>query len=98
MLLTDERFADEVAFIERYQAWPCWPVLPVKNMNRGNPGFAGGEGIGIMLNINEEVPTKVWLINILRLTTGPILDQIKDVQVLEFDSIEYLVRAGWVAD
>jgi len=51
-----------------------------------------------MLNINEEVPTKVWLINILRLTTGPILDQIKDVQVLEFDSIEYLVRAGWVAD
>lgn len=96
----EAEIAEEASFIERQQIWPLWPLLPVKNMNRGDADYPRDETHGIMVgSLDLDVKPHVYLKNLYDFQPGvSIGEQLQGVRVLEFDSIEELVRAGWIGD
>lgn len=93
--LTDDEVVEEAGFIRRESGWPNWPVLPVKHINRGDRDHPEDEDVAIMV---AGAGPKVFLVNMLALHSGSLKPQLEGVPVREFETIEDLVRAGWIAD
>ena len=96
--LTEAEISEEVGFIERFQVWPLWPVLPVKHINRGDPDHPEDQQVGVVFASVYQVIPEVILMNLLELQTGPLGPQIEGKQRLKFDSIEAMVRSGWIGE
>lgn len=88
--LTDEEVAQEVEMMTNLSNWPLRPVLPLKNLYRR--ADQGDNDLGVMLEDNQTI---VYIINMLDLgKPGALMNAPRE----KFDSIEDLVRAGWVGD
>jgi hypothetical protein len=108
--LTDDEVAAEVAKIEDEGSWPQWPWLPMKNIHRHDFDRSdANDGLGMLLSpswrtqesvlsayIAEFKPVQVLLINMLNL--GQALEERRNIPHEDFDSIEAMVRAGWIGD
>lgn len=91
-MLSDAQVADEVRDIENEMAWPLWPVLPMKWL--GHTSQDGGHGV-----LTPASHTRIYLIGLLDIKPGISLgEQFKDVPTLSFESVEAMVREGWVSD
>lgn len=91
--MTEDEIKQEVALIEDPANWPAWPILPMKHINRNER--PEGEGFGVIL---ASEPTSVFLKNMYSLRSGPVREQLADAKVFMFESIEEMVRAGWIGD
>jgi hypothetical protein len=94
-VLTEDEIKEEASFIESEPLWPLWPVLPMKHIRRGDEDFEG-EGCAVM--VAGIRPPRVYLKNLYDLKTGPLKDQLEGVKYIEFETVEDLVRAGWIGD
>lgn len=93
--LSDEEVAEEVRLIGAQQGWPMWPLLPVKNLRRGEPDYPKEDEVGVVL-ANDL--TTVWIKNLFDFEEGTIGAQLEGVKKVEFDTVEDMVRAGWIGD
>lgn len=84
MTLTEEQVEREVADILNQDQWPLWPVLPMTRL--------GHDEIGIVLCSRM---TRVYLVNLFSL---PDKEDWSDVPRVDFESVEEMVRHGWVGD
>jgi hypothetical protein len=89
----DERQQEDLKIISNPEEWFHNVVLPLKNLTNRQPGempqsafLVRGQG------------SKLYLKNIWALETGPLLPQLVDVPVLEFESFEAILKAGWEVD
>lgn len=96
--MSEDQIMEEIGFIEQVGAWPNWPVLPVKNMRRGDRDYPKDEEVGIILATQNKAIPQVILMNMWELETGSLTSQIEGKRRLIFDSIEAMVRDGWVGD
>lgn len=102
--LTDDEVAHEVAMIENEDQWPQWPWLPVKNVHRHDPDCdysAENDGLGMLLSptwmAKAEKPIQVLFINMLDLPKA-LEDRRTGIPHKDFESVEAMVRAGWIGD
>lgn len=98
--MTEEEVADETHMIRAHELWPVWPVLPVKNgLDRDERGWPR-HGIivsgGLRAGVQE--PVKVYIVNLFDLKTGPLGPQLEGKETIEFETVETMVRAGWIGD
>lgn len=101
MNLTDEQVAHEVAQIEDEDQWPRWPWLPMKNVNRYDAKWSGENGgLGMLLSprLAKDTgrPLRILFVNMLNLSAA--LEPGSNVSAQEFESVEDMVRAGWIGD
>ena len=92
MQLNDAQVADEIHDINTETAWPLWPVLPMKHLYR-KPG--ADNKLGILHTGNK---SRVYLIHLYELESGPLKEQLEGVPFEDFESTEAMVREGWVGD
>lgn len=86
---------EEAGFIADLSQWPRWPVLPVKYRGTDHDEKPGDHTCGIVL---ATAPHTVILVNLWDLQNGDLRPQIAGKETIEFDSIEEMVRAGWIGD
>lgn len=91
MDLTEEDVAHEVACINNEDIWPLWPVLPMKRIG----GFGDDDGHGILVASHK---TRIYIMSLFELKPGPLKEQVAGRPVREFESVEAMVREGWVGD
>lgn len=102
--LTDDEVAHEVAQIENEDQWPRWPWLPMKNIHRFDPDCdfsKQNDGLGMLLSpewmTQADKPLQVLFINMLDL--GKALEERRTgIPSADFESVEAMVRAGWIGD
>lgn len=89
---SEEEIVEEAFFIRMEPGWPLWPILPVKNLLTDEHR----DRLGILVSGDL---TTVYRMTMFDLKSGvSVAEQIKDVEKIEFDSVEDMVRAGWVGD
>lgn len=108
--LTAEEAAHEVAAITT-RKWPATVVLPVKNLYDKDHGlprtgviYRNPKGVTSSADA-DSAPVKPTVFEnadiftvVGRALMPPDLRQFSDVKVLEFESVQAMVDAGWVAD
>lgn len=95
MTLTDAQVAEEMRMIEMEPGWPRWPVLPVKNIRRGEKDYPDDQEVGILIAGNL---TTVYFKNLWDLQNGALGPQLEGVPTATYESVEALVRDGWIGD
>lgn len=91
MTLSDDQVTKEVADINNEDIWPLWPILPMKLL-----GGPTDDRTGILWCSDK---TRIYRLTLIDLKPNvPLEEQFKDVEVLEFESVEAMVREGWVGD
>jgi len=90
--MSDPAVAQEVALISNPDKWPLWPFLPMKRLGH----VFSREGHGFLHNNRMRGPHTDATIYMGHLSDvdGPI----KDRETKKYDSIEAMVRDGWVVD
>ena len=72
-----------------------WPNIILAMVNRANRQPGGMPECGFLTQDNDH---KLYLKNMFDLDTGPLSPQLVGVPVLEFDSVEAMLEAGWEVD
>lgn len=92
-MMNDEQIAQEVTWIEDRNKWPMWPILPMKHLDR-TYNDDNKHGILTFNRLN-----RVYLLSIFDFKKDvSIGDTLKDTPYEEFESVEAMVREGWVGD
>lgn len=89
MTLTDEQVADEAHMIKMEPGWPRWPLLPMKNISQED------RPVGVLVSGRL---TTVYLKNLWDFESGQLGPQLEDVPTVNYESVEAMVRDGWIGD
>lgn len=84
---TEAEIAQEAGFIRNVELWPMWPWLPVKNYRNAT----GGPDVGMMHSSDLH---KVYVVSMFDLKDA----NLETVPTEVFDSVEDLIKAGWMGD
>lgn len=89
MILTDEQIAEEVALINDELKWPMFPVLPMKTIGRTPREH------GILLSGSLST---IYHVGLFDLSPGQLGPQIDDAKKTTYETVEAMVRDGWIGD
>jgi hypothetical protein len=88
--MNEEQIAQEVAWINDENKWPLWPVLPVKTLGV-TPRRHG------IITTNHL--SRVYDISIVDFKSDVSIGHtLLDVPYTDYESVEAMVREGWVGD
>jgi len=90
--MLNEHQEEDLKLIKDVAQWPN-VVLPL--VNRANRRAGEAPPCGFLTQGND---CKLYLHNMFELETGPLSPQLVGVPVLEFESLEAMLEAGWEVD
>jgi hypothetical protein len=94
MQLSDEEVAKEVSLIQGEASWPWWPWLPLKSIADLAPGER--RELACLFSPEQADVITIYYLNVWDLAKDPLL--VKSAPKESFESVEALVRAGWIGD
>lgn len=84
------RQAQDLSMMKDRDSWPRWPLLPLKRSSK-----EAGVECGFLA---DDAQTTVFLGTVYELSSGPLMEAVKPLKALVYDSFEAIVRDGWTVD
>ena len=91
-MLTESQ-EEDLKIINNPDEWPHEVLLPLKNRTTAQPGDMPDDAFLV-----RGSGPKLYMENLFELKDGPLLPQLVGLPVLEFESFEAMLKAGWEVD